>query len=144
MLTTFPEKSLDQRIRDEFERVGSTTATAPFVHHCREAGVWSDDEWETLAFREAQAVVRRALKAVDESGLQFAGQTSEKDEEAGGAIWKQRALWVYADYAINISEHIRQRDSNHWAAVALADECRMRYGQAPDVGFAGDVSLAAD
>lgn len=144
MLTPFPEKSVDQRIREEFERVGGSTATAPFVHHCRDAGVWSDDEWEALAFREAQANVRRALKAPDAQGLPFAGQTAERDEESKGNVWRQRGMWLYADYETNIAEHVGQRDANHWTAVALANECRARYGRSPDVGFPGDHSAAAD
>lgn len=144
MLTPFPEKSLDQRIRNEFELIGGSIATAPFVHHCREAGIWSDDEWDGLAFREAQAAVRRALKAPDRQGLPFAGQTAEKEEDGAGHVWRQRKLWFFADYETNIAELKRQRDSCHWTAVALADECRDRFGRSPEVGFPGDVSRAAD
>lgn len=144
MLTPFPEKSLDQRIRDEFERVGGSVATAPFVHHCHDAGIWSDDEWESLAFREAQSAVRRALHAPDNQGLPFAGQTAETHGNDVGHVWKQRRLWLYPDYETNISDLRRQRDSCHRTAVALADECHARFGRAPDVGFPSDAAQAAD
>lgn len=144
MLTPFPEKSHEQRIREEFERVGGSTATAPFVHHCRDVGIWSDEEWHALAFREAQSAVRRALKTPDAQGLPFAGQTAEREEGESGHVWRQRNLWQFVDYETNIAEHVRQRDSNHWTAVLLADECRARYGRSPDVGFPGDHASAAD
>ncbi len=85
-----------------------------------------------MATSHAQALVRRALTATDKRGLPFAGPTSDRSEE-GSPLWCQRALWSFEDYALNIRERTAQRDECHRNAWLLAEECRQRYGRAPEI-----------
>jgi len=89
-----------------------------------------------MADRQAQNEVRRAPRKFDSVGLQFAGQTAERDEDEGGApIWQMRLYWSYPDYELNVGELIEQRDKMQTTAEALADECRERYGRSPSLAF---------
>lgn len=143
MLTIMePKTSRDQRIREEFDAVGGSMTTVLFAQHCINAGVWKQDELDRFALSHAQSEVRRALKKADGAGLPFAGQTHAIED--GAHLWTQRKLWVYEDYAINVAELVTQRDTMHWQALALADECRDRYGHAPMVDLPGTEARAAD
>lgn len=130
MLSTMPAVSRDQRIRDAFAQAGAMT-TGEFARHCIEIGIYTEEDLESFAIQHVQSEVRKALKRPDLTGLPFAGQTTEKVD--GAAVWKQRNLWTYDDYAVNIRELITQRDTLHTEAVKLSDECRERFGIAPDV-----------
>jgi hypothetical protein len=136
VLTPMHETSREDRIRDLFLEAGGMS-TAEFTHHCRDVKIWSDDEWNALAFRSAQAEVRKALRKLDASGLPFAGQTTTKTED-GAHVWMTRQMWVYEDYALNISELVEQRDKCHETAVTMADECRGRFGRSPSLGLFGE------
>lgn len=131
MLKLQPEQSREDRMRALFESSGGMS-TAAFTQRCRDEGIWDDDEWESLAFRQAQNEVRRALKKLDNVGLPFAGQTTITDDD-GAVVWMTRRMWSFEDYAVNINELVEQRDRCHDAAVALADECRNRHGRAPSL-----------
>lgn len=145
MLKVQPEKSLDRRIREEFETVGGGMSTAAFAEHCIEAGVWTDEEIEAFTLRSAQSEVRRALKKPDVFGLPFAGKTTESDEETGAPVWQQRTFWTYDDYAMNIHDLIAQRDTLHHEAHHLASECNAKFGKAPSIHEpgAGKIGIAS-
>lgn len=140
MLTPMPMLSRDERIRQEFERVGPMSMNR-FALHCLSAGIWPDHEVSRFAVNAAQAICRKALKHPDASGLPFAGQTTIRDEadsegtdgesEKAPLQWAQRSFWGYDDYALNIQEGLIQRDAIHFHVIDLADECRGRFGRAP-------------
>lgn len=146
MLTTMPMKSRDQRIRDEFVKVGPMTVPA-FSLHCIDVGIYAEHELTQYALATVQGHIRTALKAPDKSGLPFAGQTVARAEEdveneegddespeqpvSRANLWAQRSFWGYEDYALNIREAIAQRDTLHFHAVDLASECHDRFGRAP-------------
>lgn len=146
MLTTMPLKSRDQRIRDEFIAVGPMSVPE-FARHCIDVGIYEEHDLTQFALVTVQGQIRTALKAPDKSGLPFAGQTTAKaeisDAEEGdldeeqiatpnrAKVWAQRSFWAYEDYALNIREAIVQRDTLHFHATDLADECRTRFGRAP-------------
>lgn len=143
MLRTMPIVSKQQMIRDEFERVGPMTTQA-FARHCIDVGIWDADEIGAFAVRAAQAQIRLALKAPDATGLPFAGPTmargdaeeeAESEEPGGASRWAQRSFWAYDDYALNIREAIKQRNILDFHARELANECRDRFGIAPDVSI---------
>jgi hypothetical protein len=134
VLHPFPEKSRDQRIRDEFVAVGGSMGTNRFARHCISAGIWFDDELEALQVKAVQSKIRDALRVADASGLPFAGQTTRTEEDDERApVWMQRHLWDYGDYALNIGERVKQRDSLHYEAIGLHDECLARFGRAPSL-----------
>jgi hypothetical protein len=146
MLTTMPMKSRDQRIRDEFAKVGPMSVPA-FARHCVEVGIWAEHELSQFAITTVQGFIRVALKAPDRSGLPFAGQTvaradDDTETEEGDAdpedqpvrrakVWAQRSFWNYEDYDLNIREAVAQRDILHFHATDMADECHARFGRAP-------------
>lgn len=133
MLKQQPEKSIDQRIRDEFDAVGGGMTTSQFAAHCIDAGVWSDDEITSGTLRWAQSEVRSALKKPDAFGLPFAGKTATTDLETKAPVWRQRTYWEYQDYALNIGELVSERDVLHQNALMLQSECRSKFGKAPSV-----------
>lgn len=141
MVTPITKPSREQRIRDEFARVGPMSTRA-FAQHCLTYGIWSAEERDEFELAKAQAEVRKALKGRDEHGLPFAGRTTTTEE--GSGVWAVRQAWLFEDYELNISELAKQRDTLHWEATGLADECRDRYGRAPAITWPGDVSQAAD
>ncbi len=125
-------------LRAEFVRVGGGMTTAAFARHCLDEGIFAEEEREAFELRAAQHIVRKALHGDDASGLPFAGPTRELDPFTGSPLWVRRDLWSYEDYAVNVDELRTQRDTMHWRAVRLAEECRARYGRAPRVGFPVD------
>lgn len=134
--------SRDQRIRDEFVRVGPMSTNA-FAHHLVAVGFYSDEDLVTMHIRAIQAEARKALKQPDEAGLPFAGQTT-KEDDGGTIVWMMRQLWDFDDYSLNVKELVGQRDTLHWQAARLADECRDRFGHAPTVPPIGGLSMVAD
>lgn len=139
MLTPMPMLSREQRIRDEFERVGPMTIPA-FARHCLSIGIWAEHEIAGFALTTVEGKIRQALKAPDTSGLPYAGPTNPRDDdeaadedESGSKAqpWRTRPLWNFDDYVLNIAEGIKQRDAIHFHIVDLADECRGRFGRAP-------------
>lgn len=117
-------------IRDLFETHGGELSTYAFAELCIAEGLYTEDELSKASIRWVQGSVRRVLKRPDESGLPFAGETTERDE-SGSPLWRQRKLWLYEDYELNIHTHLTNRDENHRAAVALTRECAARFGRCP-------------
>lgn len=130
MLKTQAETSIDQRIRDEFAAIGGGMSTAAFARHCREQGFWDADELEAMELRSIQSVIRKSLTKHDEMALPFAGQTTEKDDD-GAPIWKQRSLWSYETYELNILNRLAQSETLHTEATNLSQECAARFGRSP-------------
>ncbi len=128
---------LEERIRELFRDLGGSMSTAQFAQECIDQGIWNDDELARFELQRAQSIVRRVLKEPDASGLCYAGPTAESSED-GSPIWSQRAFWEYADYEFNIGIAIKQRDERWGQAIKLADECRDRFGTAPDVSASED------
>lgn len=117
-------------IRELFGEVGGMMGTREFARTCIEHGLYTADELDRASVTWVQGEIRRALKRIDESGLPFAGQTIERGTD-NEPIWKQRRYWFYEDYEANIHEHLRNRDENHKAAIALTRECSARFGRSP-------------
>lgn len=130
MLKVQPEQSIDQRIREEFESVGGGMSTASFSRHLLDAGFWNADEIESLALRNIQSIVRKALTKHDGMALPFAGQTAEKDE-SGAPIWTQRKFWSYEAYELNIVSRLTQSETLYVEATNLDRECKTRFGRSP-------------
>lgn len=124
--------SRGDRVRELFEAVGGAMSTNMFTHELIDRGIYGEDDRDLAFFRYVQRDSTRHLKAPDKTGLPFAGQTTTVDD-AGQHVWKQRKMWMFADYSINITEHIRNRDQNHHAALLLRDECFDRFGEAPEI-----------
>lgn len=120
------------RIRQLFGDIGGSMPTYDFAHVCIEHGLYSPEELERAKIQKVQSDIRRALKAPDDVGLPFAGQTAEKSE-SGGPVWRQRRYWSFDDYEINITELIDNRDENHESATRLRGECMSRFGRAPEI-----------
>lgn len=117
--------SRKEQIRKLFKRVGATS-TRGLAKLCIDEGIFSDTDVENAALTTFQNVVRDSLSEDDDTGLPFAGQTATFDVDHQ-RLWKQRALWEYDDYVVNVEEHITQRDAGHVMAVRLADECEQRF-----------------
>lgn len=132
-----PREARDVRIRAEFEQVGGSMGTNEFARHCVDSGIWESHELERIQLAGVQSEIRKALKKADATGLPFAGPTAETDGE-GAPVWKQRTFWEFADYESNVRELIAQRDVLHLEALALAEECRRRYGRAPAIAGLDD------
>lgn len=130
MLKLQPETSIDQRIRDEFTAIGGGMSTAVFARHCLDQGFWDSGEIEALALRNIQSLIRKSLTKHDDMALPFAGQTTEKDE-SGSPIWKQRSLWSYEAYELNILNRLTQSDTLLSEATNLSQECIARFGHSP-------------
>jgi hypothetical protein len=119
-----------QAVKDLFEQAGGELGSRGFARLCIDNGVYSFALLDRAQLTWVQSDIRRILKQPDESGLPFAGQTTERGED-NEPIWKQRRYWFYEDYESNIHEHLRNRDENHNAAVALTRECAARFGRCP-------------
>jgi hypothetical protein len=119
-----------ESIRDLFAESGGAMGTRDFALLCIDHGLYSGDELERAQINWVQGEIRRVLKKSDASGLPFAGQTIDRGE-SGEPVWKQRRYWDYEDYEINVQEHLRNRDENHTAALALSRECSARFGRSP-------------
>ncbi len=130
-----------ERVRQLFEAIGGTMSTSMFAQECIDRGIYGEEDRERAFFRFAQGDIRKHLKAPDKSGLPFAGQTMDVAED-GQHLWKQRNLWTFADYEINITEHLRNRDENHRAAKELRNECFDRFGEAPAISTLHGVDAA--
>lgn len=115
----------DQRIRNLFEKSGplSTRALAAL---CIAEGIFTEADQANAHLQAFQKVVRAALSATDEFGLPRAGRSTECDED-GAPVWKQRRFWIFEDYAANISELIKKRNTEHTQAVRLIAECENRF-----------------
>lgn len=102
-------------------------STHALVDACVAAGIFTDED-KQAAWRPVFAkAIRDALTAADATGLPFAGQTCDRDED-GQVIWRQRLLWKVDAYQLNINERLAQRDENHIVAVRMALECERRRG----------------
>lgn len=124
-----PTLPREQRIREVFESKGAAMTIPALAQACVDAGIWTPDELTRLALGKVREDCRRALRVKDASGLPKVSQTAETDDD-GLPVWKARQLWMFADYELNIREHIGQRDEGHVVAVKLAAECEARYGAA--------------
>lgn len=127
-----PIESEERRIRKFFEDVGGGLSTATFARLAIEHGVWTEWELDRFRLQAAQARIRRHLKKPDASGLPFAGQTVDHDD-SGAPIWLQRSFWSFDDYDLNVRELASQVNQRYWSAIGLMEECRERFGRAPDV-----------
>jgi hypothetical protein len=127
-----PTESEERRVRKFFEQIGGAMSTAAFARLAIERGVWTQQELDRFNVQAAQARIRRYLKKPDASGLPFAGQTVEHDE-SDAPIWKQRFLWDFEDYDLNVRELASQVNQRYWNAIGLINECRARYGRVPEV-----------
>lgn len=119
----------EQAIREEFCRVGGLSMAA-FARHCMAIGLFTFEERDAFELRGAMAIVRRALKKPDESGLPLAGQTTFVDED-GAPIWQPRQLWLFEDYQLNYADAWSQADVLIGTAERIADECQERFGRRP-------------
>lgn len=126
-----PPEAREVRIRRLFGELGGSMTTREFAGECINAGVWTENELSSIQIRGVQSEIRLALRKSDSAGLPFAGQTTERPD--GQPVWKQRPLWLFADYELNICELVSQRDECHATALKLADECADKFGSAPDI-----------
>lgn len=131
-LEAAPSQSREQRIRDLFREVGGSMTTSRFAAVSVQRGIWSQSELTRFQHQAIQALVRRALRGLDSTGLPFAGMTVERDEDSGAPVWCQRTLWDYVDYQLNIKELDDQTDKLQVIAAGLRRECELRYGQVPE------------
>ena len=136
MLSPMPFESREHRIRQLFDQLGPMT-TADTAKRCVDAGIFSEEEVIAFGMRSIQAEVRKALKRADQSGLPFAGQTTNSDD-TGAAVWSQRAFWLYDDYDLNVRESMTHIRSMYTEAVKLADECEDRFGRRPSTRLPDD------
>lgn len=127
-----PIESEERRVRKFFAESGGAMSTAAFARLALSRGVWTEQELDRFTLQSAQARIRRYLKKPDASGLPFAGQTVDHDE-SDAPIWKQRFLWDFEDYTLNVKELASQLNQRYWSAIGLINECRDRYGRVPDV-----------
>lgn len=130
MLKLQPKDSPDQRIRDEFASVGGAMSTASFAKHLIDSGFWDSEELDAFAVKAVQGQIRSALKKHDAMALPFAGQTTDKDED-GAPVWKQRNLWSYETYELNVATRLTQSESLYTEAQKLSDECELKFGRSP-------------
>lgn len=131
MLIPFPEKTRHQLIRDALAELGGSATTRQLAQHCIESGIWSSDEIESFAIREAQKQVRDALGELDFAGLPYAGRTTDKDEETGAGLWKARQLWLFDDYSKNVAESDQRIAAEKRKRNGLVDECIAKFGMHP-------------
>ncbi len=131
MLVPFPEKSRSQQIRDVFVGMGGAATTRQIGVQCRDAGIWSVEERDGFELREIQKQVRDALGELDFAGLPYAGRTTDKDEETGAGLWKARQLWLFDDYAKNVTESDARIFAETRKRNGLIDECIAKYGRHP-------------
>jgi hypothetical protein len=110
-----------------FKQVGAMS-NRRFIDTCLEEGVLTEDDYAGAKYAALGKIVRECLGANDETGMPFAGQTMERDED-GQLVWQQRAFWAVVDYQLNIDERIADRDANHVVAMRLAFECERRHKQ---------------
>lgn len=114
------------RIVEVFRDLGGATTTEHLAAECLRRGVVDPKPIAAL-----QNDIRRALRSGDASGLPWAGPTAESLDSA--PIWKLRALWSEADYHMNIALRLQQAEALDTKAHQYANECRERFGIAPDV-----------
>lgn len=120
------KSSRKQQIRDLFNRVGPTSTRA-LVELCFDEGIYTDADAATAKVRAYQGEIREALSVSDDAGMPQAGQSTERDED-NHPLWKQRGIWEFDDYELNVRTLVVQRDTGHVQAVRLAAECERRFG----------------
>jgi hypothetical protein len=120
-------------IRRLWGELGGQMTMDAFAHELIALGVYSDDEVRAYGVRKVGDEARRFLKQKDASGLPFACESAEVDEESGAPIWITRTLMGYEDYAHVIIKGAKALRDDHQSLVALQRECYRRYGRAPEV-----------
>jgi hypothetical protein len=132
-----------ERIRAEFAALGGRMSTRRFARHLLRRGFYSAGALEARQLRGVQADVRRALAAEGPDGLPFAQPTEaddDGDEDRPAPVWKQLALFTYAELAALL---VRRRSEITRDVVRyrrLHDYCQLRFGKAPALPALGGAS----
>jgi hypothetical protein len=113
------------RIQKFFKQVGGMS-NRRFIDLCLEEGVLGESDYAGAMYAALGKIVRESLGANDASGMPFAGQTDERDDD-GQKIWAQREFWAVADYTLNVKERLADRDANHLDILRLVAECDQRH-----------------
>lgn len=124
--------NVHEAILEVFRSAGEPLSTRTLALRCMDEGVFPDDWRANALVRAAQDECRSVLKDCDIHGLPFAGKTNRSDDD-GGPLWIQREMWDFETYALNIHEHLDQRDKNHQKALLLQADCRRKFGRAPAI-----------
>ncbi len=128
MLQVDRSVSASEQVRQVFEQSGGSLSTPELAALCHALAIegFTDADAEKAAMRHFQSQCRKALKAKDATGLPFAGRAA-----SGEGQWIARRFWDVADYRLNITEYVDQRDENDRIAMSLGAECADRFGVDP-------------
>jgi hypothetical protein len=129
-----------ERIRELF--VAGTTVAA-HTEYCIDQELWTAAEMRAKATGGCRNEVRAALGAIMGNGLPFAGQTTERDEEAKAPIWRQIEFWEKPDYYLNNRAYIDRGGDNVGVGNRIASDCWRRYGDGPPQYAVVEVAEAA-
>lgn len=116
-----------------FEANGGMMTTLRLAHACIEADLYTEVELANASVRWVMSECRKALKKTDKYGLPYAGPTPGTVDDEAGPLWKQLALWSYADFEYNICDRASGLVSDYEILIRLRDACNERYGMAPPV-----------
>ncbi len=130
MATIEPTETENNRIRSTAEELGGSLPIRDIARHCMEAGIWDEMQLESMMLNGCSKRVKDALgKDIDGSGLPgWAAVGKGRD-----AIWKQREMFEFKDYAVVIGLGIEAMGADHMRLKTWQVECHARFGTAPSI-----------
>ena len=126
-----PRRSRHDDIWTVFQKYGGEMSLDRLTHYCRDEGVWTEQEWQHMAFVGAKRECHAVLSRKGMTGLPVAGPTANRDN--GNKRWRQIELWDYTDAEYNLGMRLKQSSRDYQVIVAIHHYMQERYGTAPPI-----------